>query len=109
MKRKQDGLVPSEISILGVAMDLNRHGTDEFYGFQIAQTIEERGEKRYLTGYGTLYRALERLEKQGFLTSWWEDPDVAVKQKRPRRRLYKLTSKAAPAFFKSISDGVPVN
>ncbi len=90
-------------------MDLNRHGTDEVYGFQIAQAIEERREKRYLTGYGTLYRALERLEKQGFLESWWEDPDVAVKEKRPRRRLYKLTGKAVPAFLKSVSEAVPVN
>jgi len=109
MRRKQDGLVPSELAILEVAMDLNRQGTKEFYGFQVAQAIEERGGQRSLTGYGTLYRALERLENQEILESWWEDPDAAMKEKRPRRRLYKLTGKAMPAYFKAVSDGAKVN
>ena len=108
MRRKYGALVPSELAILEVAMDLNGHGTKKFHGFQIAQAIEERGQKS-LTGYGTLYRALERLENQGLLESWWEDPDIAVKERRPRRRLYQLTGKAAPAYFRAISGGAKVD
>jgi len=39
-------------------------------------------------GYGTLYRALDRLERMGYLASWWAEP-VMVEQ--ARRRMYELT------------------
>jgi PadR family transcriptional regulator PadR len=43
------------------------------------------------TGYGTstVYPALDRLMKAGWITSYWEDPPP---QDRPRRRFYQLTS-----------------
>jgi PadR family transcriptional regulator PadR len=45
-----------------------------------------------LTAYGTLYRALSRLERMGFLESRWEDPDIPARENRPGRRLYTLTA-----------------
>lgn len=39
---------------------------------------------------GTLYPALARMERFGWLTSRWEEIDPA-KESRPRRRLYQLT------------------
>jgi DNA-binding PadR family transcriptional regulator len=47
---------------------------------------------RLLTAYGTLYRALGRLEAMGLLTSRWEDPNIPARENRPRRRLYTLTA-----------------
>ncbi|MDQ3822119.1 MAG: PadR family transcriptional regulator [Actinomycetota bacterium] len=41
---------------------------------------------------GTLYPALARLERAGWLASTWERVDPRV-EKRPRRRLYELTGK----------------
>jgi PadR family transcriptional regulator, regulatory protein PadR len=38
-----------------------------------------------------LYKALQRLEEAGLLASQWEDPDIAVAEGRPRRRLYEVT------------------
>jgi PadR family transcriptional regulator PadR len=50
-----------------------------------------RFDARRLTAYGTLYRALARLEQMGLITSAWEDPMIAADAGRPRRRLYSIT------------------
>ena len=39
-------------------------------------------------GPGTVYPALDKLLKAGWITDWWEDPQPA---NRPRRRFYALT------------------
>jgi PadR family transcriptional regulator, regulatory protein PadR len=44
-----------------------------------------------LTSYGTLYKALTRLEREGYLASRWEDPLTAAAEARPRRKFYRLT------------------
>ncbi len=76
--------------ILEAATRLSSRSIIEFTGFQIAMEIEEPAEARYLIGYGTLYRALYELERQESLCSRWEDPDVAKKEGRLRRRYYQL-------------------
>ncbi len=40
---------------------------------------------------GSVYRALSRLEVLQLLESSWEDADAALREKRPRRRYYRLT------------------
>jgi DNA-binding PadR family transcriptional regulator len=42
---------------------------------------------------GTVYPALRRLEKSGFLKSNWEEQEDARANGRPRRRTYELTAK----------------
>lgn len=86
MRRKQGTLVPIEQSIIDTAKQLLQSGITEFHGFQIALGIKGM---RSLTGYGTLYRALNRLEKMGLLDSRWEDM-TTVNENRPRRRYYHL-------------------
>lgn len=108
MRRKQGTLIPLEQSIIEAAVDLNRKGTSEFYGFQIAKKIRDREGARNLTSFGTLYHALERLHKQGFLIRQWEDPTIAAEQNRPRRRLYQLTGKAATVTSFIPVHGVPL-
>ena len=85
-------LVPLEIAICAAAADLRGHGTGEFHGYEIAKTIGDATDGRLLTAYGTLYRALARLEKMGLLTSRWEDPAIPARENRPGRRLYTLTA-----------------
>ena len=91
MRRKPGSLVPLELAICAAALDLRQHGTDEFHGFLIAKQIKHDGDSRLLTAYGTLYRALGRLESMGLVTSRPEDPMVAAQENRPVRRLYTLT------------------
>lgn len=100
MKRKSGALLPLEQAILTAAAGLAvKDATSEFHGFQIARDIAAIGDQRQLTAYGTLYRALGRLEEMGLLHSRWEDPQIAAEAGRPLRRLYALTAagmKAVP-------------
>ena len=69
MKRKPGTFLPIEESILPAAPRLRKLGVDEFHGFGIAKEIPGETKSHLLTGHGTLYRALGRLEKAGFLSS----------------------------------------
>lgn len=92
-RRKPGTLLPLELEILGLALERARSGEGPFYGFALAQAMQERRGSQSLTAHGTLYKALGRLERAGLLTSAWEDPDAA--EGRPRRRLYELTEQGA--------------
>ena len=91
MRRKQGALVPLEISILEAALELRGQGITEAHGFLLAKTMRDDHHARRLTAYGTLYKALERLERGGQLVSRWEDPRIGANEGRPRRRLYRVT------------------
>jgi DNA-binding PadR family transcriptional regulator len=57
-----------------------------------------------LTAHGTLYRALERLEKAGLLSSRWEDPEAAAREQRPRRRLYLINAAGEKAAQEALAE-----
>ena len=92
-RRKPGTLLPLEHEILEAALSMLRTGQATFHGFGLAQTMREQAGSRSLTGHGTLYKALGRLEEFGFLASRWEDASGAVG--RPPRRLYELTGQGA--------------
>jgi PadR family transcriptional regulator, regulatory protein PadR len=92
MRRKPGALVPLEQAICVSAAALLRHGSKEFHGYELAKQLAGDADGRLLTAYGTLYRALGRLEQMGMLTSRWEDPEVPARENRPGRRLYTLTA-----------------
>ena len=91
MRRKAGSLVPLELSILEAGIELAVRGAPYFHGFLIAKEIKEREDARLLTAHGTLYKALDRMQKAGLLESEWEDPVAAAAAGRPRRRLYRVT------------------
>ena len=97
MRRKPGALVPLERDICLAAFDLKRRGTDEFHGYQLAKSLRDGAGHRLLTAYGTLYRALGRLETMGLLASRWEDPAIPARENRPGRRLYTLTAAGSTA------------
>jgi PadR family transcriptional regulator, regulatory protein PadR len=88
-RRKPGTLLPLEAEILGAALAMRRSGEAGFHGFGLAQAMREQTGSRALTGHGTLYKALGRLEEFGLLSSTWEEAEAA--EGRPRRRLYELT------------------
>ena len=85
MRRKKGALIPLEKEIIEIAKTIN----GEFYGYQIADKCECG---RIIEQRGTLYRALNRLEKFGYLVSRWE---VKNQGNTPAKRFYKLTGKEA--------------
>jgi len=98
MRRKPGHLLPIELAILEVGIRLRMEGAAQFYGFLIAREIKESQDARLLTAHGTLYKALDRLQKAGMLESEWEDPLVAAQANRPRRRLYRVTAAGEAAL-----------
>jgi PadR family transcriptional regulator PadR len=103
VRRKTGALVPLEISILSAAVDLAARGAPRFHGFLLAKDLKERDGARSLTAHGTLYKALDRLEKAGLLASFWEDPNAAADENRPRRRFYIVT----PAGERALASAAP--
>jgi PadR family transcriptional regulator, regulatory protein PadR len=101
-RRKPEALLPLETEILGVALSMLRVGQATFHGFGLAQTMREQSGARALTGHGTLYKALSRLEEFGLLTSRWEN--AAAAEGRPRRRLYELTGQGARVAERALAD-----
>lgn len=91
MRRKPGSLVPLELEILEVACSR----TATFHGFELAKALAGSDRSRGLTSHGTLYKALGRLAEAGLLDAEWEDPEIALAEGRPRRRLYRITGDGA--------------
>jgi DNA-binding PadR family transcriptional regulator len=52
---------------------------------------------------GTVYPALDKLESLGLVTSSWEDPRHARRDKRPPRRYFDLTHDGAVALADALT------
>ena len=65
------------------------------YGFDIIDT----------TGLpsGTVYPALSRLERDGYVKSAWEDDVAAHEHGRPARRYYRMTAPGTRALAEAVS------
>ena len=106
MRRKSGILLPIELSILEVCESRSVSGNPESHGFLIATLVKAKQNAKLLTAYGTLYRALNRLEKAGFLASRWEDISSLADSSRPRRRLYHITEEGSKVLAHSVSASV---
>jgi PadR family transcriptional regulator len=96
VRRKPGQLVPLERAICEAAFELHARGADAFHGYELAKTLRRVPGAPLVTAFGTLYRALARLEQMGLLESRWEEP-ASPDHNRPRRRLYTLTAGGAAA------------
>ena len=53
-------------------------------------------------GGGTVYKVLRRMEERGWITGRWEDANVAERERRPRRRYYRVTADGQAELFGHI-------
>jgi len=106
VRRRKGALVALEVEILGAALTLASRDDPEFHGFGIAKMLQSDGDARRLTGHGTLYKALARLEEAGLLVSRWEDANLAAADGRPRRRLYRITTAGRAAYAEASATPV---
>ena len=60
------------------------------YGFDLIDTT--------CLASGTVYPALSRLERDGYVRSAWEDEQRAHREGRPARRYYKVTAPGVTAL-----------
>jgi DNA-binding PadR family transcriptional regulator len=91
MRGRPSGLLPIEQAILETGIALRLEGASSFHGFRVSARIREQTGSTLFITHGALYKALDRLEKRGLLTSNWEDAEIALAEGRPRRRLYRIT------------------
>ena len=61
--------------------------TEELHGWAIAQRIQQLSNDVLQVNQGSLYPALQRLERQGWLTADW-----GMSETNRRARFYKLTA-----------------
>lgn len=64
------------------------------YGFDV---IERTG-----LPSGTVYPALSRLERDGYVRSAWEDEGAAHREGRPARRYYRVTAAGTRALAEAL-------
>jgi DNA-binding PadR family transcriptional regulator len=65
------------------------------HGFEIIDVCETPG--------GTVYPALTRLERDGLLTSDWENVEASRREKRPPRRYYAITPDGKRALNEALA------
>lgn len=65
------------------------------YGFDV---IDQTG-----LPSGTVYPALSRLERDGYVKSAWEDEREAHAEGRPARRYYQLTAPGVKALAEAVA------
>jgi len=61
--------------------------TEELHGWAIAQRIQQLSKDVLQVNQGSLYPALQRLERQGWITAQW-----GMSETNRRARFYKLTA-----------------
>lgn len=61
----------------------------DLYGYEISKLIRENSKEIFEVKDGTLYVVLKRLEKSGFVISYWGD----CKSGGGRRKYFKITEK----------------
>jgi DNA-binding PadR family transcriptional regulator len=81
---------PTLVAVLQAVAD----GTP--YGFEIID--------RTNLPSGTVYPALARLERDGFLRSSWEDDAAAFAEGRPARRNYRVTAAGSRALAAAVAE-----
>lgn len=67
------------LAVLEILMEAGPR--DLVWGFRLCEEAN--------LGSGTVYPLLERLERDGLVVSYWEDP---APSDRPRRRFYEMTT-----------------
>lgn len=69
------------------------------YGFEIYNRILERTGEQYELKETTLYSSYKRLEKEGYITSYWGDETQGA-----RRRYYRITEKGRQLYQQNKID-----
>lgn len=70
------------------------------YGYDLIKQINARGDGQWEIKQPTVYACLKRLEKQGFVSSYWDSSD----SDGGRRKYYSLTDSGREVFLKYKSE-----
>jgi len=59
----------------------------DMYGYELVKELEARSGNGFTVKEGTLYPALHKLEKQGYIDFYWQE-----QEKGPARKYYRITA-----------------
>lgn len=71
---------------------------EDLYGYEIAKRLKEKSNDLYSMGEGTLYPALQRMEKKELIQSYWGDSETGG-----RRKYYKITKDGKKELMEKLS------
>lgn len=72
---------------------------EDLYGYEIAKRLKEKSNDLYSMGEGTLYPALQRLEKQNLIKAYWGDSESGG-----RRKYYSITEEGKKELSKKLNE-----
>lgn len=82
---------------------LNLLSQQDMYGYEMAKLLKEKSNQFYSMGEGTLYPALKRMEKKGWIYSYWQETDSG------RRKYYQLQEDGKMTLEKKLKEWNRVN
>ena len=89
--RGELGLSPVELIVLLLLTERKK------YGYEITQELKGWFDGFWIPNVGTIYHALRRLEKKGFVTSYIQHQEEGLD-----RRLYTVTEKGETAIKRGV-------
>lgn len=72
---------------------------EDLYGYEIAKRLKEKSDELYSMGEGTLYPALQRLEKKEFIHSYWLNSENGG-----RRKYYSITDNGRKKLSQKLGE-----
>jgi PadR family transcriptional regulator PadR len=72
---------------------------EDLYGYNMAKRLQGKSNDLYSIGEGTLYPALQRLERGKLVESYWGNSD-----KGGRRKYYKITNEGKKKLCEKLKD-----
>ncbi|MFD1360958.1 PadR family transcriptional regulator [Lentibacillus salinarum] len=77
---------------------LNLLNGNDMYGYEMVKVLKDKSEQLYNMGEGTLYPALKRMEKKGWLHSYWHETDYG------RRKYYRITDDGQAELARKLDE-----
>ena len=77
---------------------------EDLYGYEIAKRVKEKSNDLYSMGEGTLYPALQRLEKRKLTKSYWGDSESGG-----RRKYYSITKEGGKELSVKLNEWDALN
>ncbi|OXS77468.1 PadR family transcriptional regulator [Domibacillus enclensis] len=71
----------------------------DMYGYEMVKALKKNSNELYNMSEGTLYPALKRLEKKGWIQFYWELSDSGT-----RRKYYRMTEEGKKELNKKLQD-----
>ncbi|SEN84651.1 transcriptional regulator, PadR family [Amphibacillus marinus] len=83
---------------------LSRIIKQDNYGGGIIREVSEATNQLITIGEGTLYSLLKRLEKKGYVKSYWGDQHLGG-----RRKYYAITEQGSDLFYQKLAGWRAIN